>query len=74
MAQNLNLQVIAEGIETTEQLKELAELGCGFGQGYLFSRPLDAMLAEEFIRSQLPFPGYQTITDQSSNRHKGLSG
>jgi diguanylate cyclase (GGDEF)-like protein len=74
MAQNLNLQVIAEGIETTEQLKELAELGCGFGQGYLFSRPLDAMLAEEFVCSQLPLPGYPPVSDQSSNRHEGLSG
>jgi diguanylate cyclase (GGDEF)-like protein/PAS domain S-box-containing protein len=41
----LGLTTVAEGIETPTQLRRLRELGCGFGQGYLFSRPLarDAM-------------------------------
>ena len=38
----LRLSVIAEGIETPEQLAALREMGCELGQGYLFSRPLDA--------------------------------
>ena len=37
----LNLRVLAEGIEDANQLATLKELGCQFGQGYLFSRPLD---------------------------------
>jgi diguanylate cyclase (GGDEF)-like protein len=47
LAQTLQLVTVAEGIETADQLARLQELGCDFGQGYLFSRPLpaDAMTA-----------------------------
>ena len=42
MARNLGLEVLAEGVETHEQLAFLSERGCDAYQGYLFSRPLDA--------------------------------
>ncbi|XGW00526.1 MAG: EAL domain-containing protein [Leptolyngbya sp. BL-A-14] len=42
LSNQLELAVIAEGIETTEQLQWLQQLGCEFGQGYLFSKPLSA--------------------------------
>ena len=42
LARNLELSVVAEGIETEETLQCLAELGCATGQGYLFARPLTA--------------------------------
>jgi diguanylate cyclase (GGDEF)-like protein len=42
LARNLRMQVIAEGIETREQLVLLQSLGCEFGQGYLFGRPAPA--------------------------------
>ena len=45
MGLNLNLKVIAEGIETSEEHRLVRELGCTHGQGYLFSRPVPA---EEF--------------------------
>jgi EAL domain-containing protein (putative c-di-GMP-specific phosphodiesterase class I) len=35
------MEVIAEGIETEEQYQQLKMLGCEYGQGYLFSRPVD---------------------------------
>ncbi len=47
LAQNLNLKVIAEGVETEEQLAFLKRQQCNEIQGYLFSRPLPA---EEFTR------------------------
>lgn len=49
LAQNLKLEVIAEGIETAEQLTQLNELHCGFGQGYLFAKPMEAEMAAAFI-------------------------
>ena len=42
MAHKLNLKVIAEGIETWDQFELLQEIGCDFGQGYLFSKPVPA--------------------------------
>jgi EAL domain-containing protein (putative c-di-GMP-specific phosphodiesterase class I) len=42
LAHALNLQVVAEGVETERQLIELRRLGCDFAQGYLFSRPFPA--------------------------------
>ncbi|OLF52899.1 EAL domain-containing protein [Pseudomonas chlororaphis] len=46
LANTLEMTVIAEGIETECQLSKLRELGCAFGQGYLYSKPLspDEML------------------------------
>jgi len=47
MAKNLNINVIAEGIETKEQLSILLEQGCHEIQGYLFSKPLSVLQLEE---------------------------
>lgn len=42
MAQALDIAVVAEGVETEEQLHRLHELGCQYAQGYLFSKPRPA--------------------------------
>ena len=49
IGKGFNLQVIAEGVETIEQLNLLMDLGCDVMQGYLFSRPLPVYEATNFI-------------------------
>ena len=49
LAHNLHMEVIAEGVETEEQLSHLKALQCEYGQGYYFSKPLDAKSAERLI-------------------------
>lgn len=57
IAQGLGMQVVAEGIENTDQLNFLAEHGCQIGQGYLFSPPVDADAAFADVSSMLnPLP------------------
>jgi diguanylate cyclase len=49
LARNLGITVIAEGVETVEQLAMLQSMECEFAQGYYFGRPAVAKTAEEFI-------------------------
>jgi len=42
LAENMGMEVVAEGVETLSQLTQLRKLKCQYGQGYLFSRPVDA--------------------------------
>jgi EAL domain-containing protein (putative c-di-GMP-specific phosphodiesterase class I) len=50
MAGSLGLSVIAEGVETVEQHRELVELGCRFGQGHLYARPMSLDAATATVR------------------------
>ncbi|CAN7184425.1 EAL domain-containing protein [Phyllobacterium sp. LjRoot231] len=63
MANRLDIRVIAEGIESLEQVRQLSELGCQFGQGYLFGKPVSAtdireLLLEQHLRSHTRFGSY----------------
>jgi diguanylate cyclase (GGDEF)-like protein/PAS domain S-box-containing protein len=49
LTERLNVNVIAEGVETEDQLKELTGLGCKLGQGYLVSKPLDTLKVESAL-------------------------
>lgn len=52
MAHKLGIKVIAEGIETPEQCRLLGEIGCDYGQGYLFSQPVMAEKFEALLEKQ----------------------
>lgn len=49
LAQNLRLDVVAEGVETAEQLAQLRAIGCGYAQGYLFSRALSVDAVDDLL-------------------------
>jgi diguanylate cyclase (GGDEF)-like protein/PAS domain S-box-containing protein len=54
MARNLGVDVIAEGIETEDQRRRVERLGCAYGQGYLFSRPVPGDVAAAFVCGDQP--------------------
>ena len=53
LAHTLDLEVVAEGVERSEDLVLLLAMGCGFGQGYLLSRPMDYHDAVRWLRKEV---------------------
>jgi diguanylate cyclase (GGDEF)-like protein/PAS domain S-box-containing protein len=54
LARTLNTSVVAEGIETDVQARELKRLGCTHAQGFLFSRPLSTKAVEKLVIANKP--------------------
>lgn len=52
LARSRGMDIVAEGIETPTQLEKLRELGCEFGQGYLFSKAVESEMATELLGKQ----------------------
>lgn len=52
LAHNLNLTVIAEGVETDEQLQYLRKIGCNQAQGYYFSKPVSSEQATTLLKAR----------------------
>lgn len=59
LANSLNLELIAEGLEMNDQLEHLKALNCQFGQGYFFSTPMDTDAVTALIASGLQFKTVQ---------------
>ncbi len=53
LARSLHMTVVAEGVETENQRARLLDLGCHEGQGFLFSKPVAAEIAEQSLASRL---------------------
>jgi diguanylate cyclase (GGDEF)-like protein len=79
LAKALNLDVVAEGIETIHQLHQLRILGCEYGQGYLFSRPLPATEIENILEDKtrwqniLPAGNFGVISQNREFSHLRLA-
>ena len=58
LAQNLNLHVIAEGVEIDTQLSDIKGMDCQFAQGFFFARPMAALDIDTWIekKGNLPLP------------------
>jgi diguanylate cyclase (GGDEF)-like protein/PAS domain S-box-containing protein len=52
LANQLGLEIIAEGIETKEQENRLVKMSCHFGQGFLYSKPLEISTLEAFLKDR----------------------
>ena len=52
LAHNLHMRVTAEGIETDSQLETLRTLGCEYGQGYYFAKPIDGEMFTKLLQSR----------------------
>ena len=53
LAHDLGMKVVAEGIETDEQLSKLKSMDCEYGQGYLFTKPMDSQKASGLLAESL---------------------
>lgn len=65
LGDNLDIEVVAEGIETEFQLHLLRSLGCRIGQGFLFSEPVNALAAGELLSNTLSLPTFENPIDLS---------
>ncbi|MFC4472681.1 aminotransferase class I/II-fold pyridoxal phosphate-dependent enzyme [Streptomyces xiangluensis] len=74
IAEVLGLQVIAEGIENDGQSDLLGAMGCRYGQGFLFARPMAAAEAQQFlmVNQERQFAGRQSSTVPRGSRRPSL--
>ncbi|MEH1781784.1 MAG: EAL domain-containing protein [Nostoc sp.] len=59
LADSLDINIVAEGIETSVQLEKLKELNCKLGQGYLFSKPLPSQAATQLLADEIFEPTFR---------------
>ena len=69
LAKALNLNVVAEGIESISQLKHLQSMGCEYGQGFLFSRPMPRSEIERMLGDGLPWAGALPVNEFTPVKH-----
>jgi predicted signal transduction protein with EAL and GGDEF domain len=68
LGQQLGMAVVAEGVETPEQLQRLQQLGCQFAQGYLFARPVSAEDVETLFLMKQSLQTKMAVASLPANR------
>jgi diguanylate cyclase (GGDEF)-like protein/PAS domain S-box-containing protein len=68
LGRNLGLKVVAEGVETAEQVRKLQDLGCVLAQGYYFSDPVTAQAATDLLAAKRSWPISRSANTISSHR------
>nr|MCU0736626.1 EAL domain-containing protein [Methylotetracoccus sp.] len=78
MGQTLGHRLVAEGVETEAQLNALRALGCNYGQGHLFGRPLDptaivdaiarSIEAQRSTEARSALPRRRTLSESDSSK------
>ncbi|HSI89385.1 MAG TPA: bifunctional diguanylate cyclase/phosphodiesterase [Pyrinomonadaceae bacterium] len=68
LAKNLNMRVVAEGIETRPQLAVLQNLGCDYGQGYLLSKPKPPLDIERALYERPTWLPYGSVIESVNGR------
>jgi EAL domain-containing protein (putative c-di-GMP-specific phosphodiesterase class I) len=71
LAHALHMDVIAEGVETEDQLERLGALRCEYAQGCLIARPMDGDSAESFLSAGGPHPAPGPASDPDSGAPSG---
>ena len=71
LAHWMNLSVVAEGVETREQLVRLREIGCDYAQGYFFAKPMSSQEFEKKLKEQ--YKKEETLPIQHSFTNKNTS-
>lgn len=71
LSEALELGLVAEGIETEEQMRQVRELGFGYGQGYFFSKPRTGPEAEKLLRTPAWLGYWQDRGDRESPQLPG---
>jgi diguanylate cyclase (GGDEF)-like protein len=72
LAHTLKMDVVAEGVETAQQFTQLKTLGCEFGQGYFFARPLDCAAATAMIQANPCWLGEVPLNAPALELAKGV--
>lgn len=73
LAHNLRLRVVAEGVETSEQLNFLKLLRCDEGQGYLFSKPQPVEVIEQILLKENAVNAGNNVIPGPANQHSSLA-
>ena len=63
LARNVGANVVAEGVETRDQLRRLRQIGCGYGQGFLFAEPMVPTAVEALLTHNAVVPA-RTVADR----------